>query len=676
MSGFDLRLKIFGLFIGVLMVMLTGRLWVLQLTQWVDFRERAVQNRTSIVSTPAPRGLIYDREGRVLAENRPNWCIMITPAELPPESDQEERERIITSIASILRERNVSTSDVREALETVCSSARFTPTPLAPFAEDLPFELVAQLEERSTELPGVKVGQQFRRHYPYGTLASHVLGYARSISAEEYQQWRSLLHETPDADVERPWALEPWRRDPVYKPDSVFGKSGIECAYELDASSDPATPVLQGRRGMRVWEVDKFNRPIRLIRQERLPQQGAGVYLTIDAVLQQVAEEALKEAIGSRLTGAAVLMDVRTGEILAMASEPSVDPNEWVSGIPGQRFRELSEDPRHPFLNKAIAGSYPPGSIFKMVSALAALETLDVAPEKSSDCRGQISVGNPPHIFNCWKTHGSGINLWSGLAESCDVYFYDLVRREGLTSTTIAEYAREFGMGSSTGCGLPGEVSGRVPDPEWKADALDEDWYTGDTLQYVMGQSFLRVTPLQMAVMTAALANGGKVISPRLVRKIEWPGYLRRGPTLFRADVINEIEADPENLRLVQEGMRRAVTSDQGTARGLAEIGFTVAGKTGSAQFQPNRRTHAWFVAYAPYEEPRFAVAVLVTEGGSGSESAAPVAAAMLKAAMVKRANGENAGIQTLLVESEDARVSAAEAAESEAEQPDQTDES
>lgn len=651
MSGFDLRLKTIGLFIGVLLIMLTGRLWVLQLTQWVDYREKALQNRTTVVSTPAPRGLIYDRQGRVLAENRPSWCIMITPAELPLESETEAREEIITFLASVLRERDVSTSDVRQALDTVCVTARFTPTSLAGFAEDLPFELVAQIEERSSELPGVSVKQQYKRHYPYGKLASHVLGYARAISSEEFRQWRDLEHRAVGEPSETPWISEPWRTDPVYRADSIFGKAGIEAAYELDTAADPATPILQGRRGMLVWEVDRFNRPLRLIREERVPQQGAGVYLTIDAELQQVAESALEAAIGSRLTGAAVLMDVRTGEVLAMASEPAVDPNEWVSGIPGVRFRQLSEDPRHPFLNKAIAGTYPPGSIFKMVSALAALETTGISPEQRFECRGQISVGNPPHIFKCWKNHGGALNMWEGIAESCDVYFYDLVRKAGLTSDTIAAYARLFGMGQSTNCGLPGEVSGRVPDREWKADNLDEDWYTGDTLQFVMGQSFLRVTPLQMAVMTAALANGGNVISPQLVRKVEWPDYLHRGATLFRAKVVNEIECDPDHLETVRQGMRRAVTGDGGTARGLAEIGFSAAGKTGSAQFEPNKRTHAWFVCYAPYEDPRFAVAVLVTEGGSGSEAAGPVAASIIKAAMMKYGDGETANIQTLLPE-------------------------
>ncbi len=638
------------------MLLLTGRLWMLQLTQWVDYREKALQNRTSVVSTPAPRGLVYDREGRVIAENRPNWTVLITPAELPPAEDGEERERIITFLASVLREREVSTADVREAVQAVCGAVRHTPTPLGDFARDLTFEQVAQIEAHGSELPGVNVARQFKRHYPYGDLASHVIGYARSITGDQLDEWEELQYPTDSEPEDEEWGVEPWRKDPVYGPNSIFGQAGIEAAFELDTATDPPTPVLQGRRGKRVWEVDKFNRPLRLIREERIPQQGAGVYLTIDAELQKIAEKALSAAVGSRRTGAAVLMDVRTGEVLVMASEPSVNPNEWVGGIPGERYEQLAGDPRHPFLNKAIQGTYPPGSIFKVVSALAALETTGISPKKAFQCKGRIKVGSGdrPYYYKCWKNHNAYLNMWEGIAQSCDVYFYELVRKAGLTSDTIAAWARKFGMDSSTNCGLPGELDGRVPDREWKAQVRDEDWYTGDTLQYVIGQSFLRVTPMQMAVMCAAVANGGQVISPRLVRKIEWPEYLRRGPTLFRAQVINEIECDPEHMKIVQQGMRRAVASESGTARGLGDIGFSVAGKTGSAQFDPEKDTHAWFVCYAPYDEPRFACSVLVTEGGGGSETAAPIAASVMKAAIAKYRHGETVEIQTLLPENGD----------------------
>ncbi|NLO07783.1 MAG: penicillin-binding protein 2 [candidate division WS1 bacterium] len=652
MTGFDLRIKTFGLFVGVLLVMLTGRLWLLQLTHWVDYRGQALQNRTSIVSTPAPRGLIYDREGRVLAENRPNWSIVITPAELPTEP--EKREDVIKRLASILRERGVSTADVRDAIAEACKAASVTPTPLGKFAEDLSLSAVAQIEERRFELPGVGVAEQFKRHYPYDDLASHVLGYARAITGEQYEQWRHLQY--PGSDEQRPdeLGIEPWQNDPVYGNSSIFGQSGIEAAYELDEAGATPVPVLQGRRGMRIWEVDVHNRPLRLIREERVPQQGAGVYLTLDLDLQRVAEEALAEAVGNTRTGAAVLMDVRTGGVLVMASKPSIDPNRWVAGFSSGEYQKLAEDPRHPFYNKAISGTYPPGSIFKMVSVLAALETTDVRPESRFVCSGQIRLGSPtrPYYHKCWKNHGGALNMWEGIAQSCDVYFYELVRKAGTSSDAIAKYARLFGMGTSTNCGLPGEADGIVPDRDWKAENRpnDPDWYTGDTLQYVIGQSFLKVTPLQMAVVTAAVANGGTVISPRLVRKIDWPEYLGRGPTLYRAQVVREVEVDPDNLRIAQEGMRRAVTDPQGTARTMADLDFTSAAKTGSAQFELGRKTHAWFACYAPYENPRYACVVLVTEAGHGSEVAGPVAKKIMAAAM-HRGTEAQAGVQELLPE-------------------------
>jgi len=652
------RLKTFGLLISALLAALTVRLWLLQLTQWVAYTGQALENRTSIVTTSAPRGLIYDREGRVLAENRPTWSVMITPAELPEAG--EDREKLITRFASILRDRDVSTAQVREAIDRICAQAAVRPMPLGDFAEDVPFEIVAQIEEQRLDLPGVTIAEQFKRFYPYGDLASHVIGYARPITAEQYERWRDLRYPQPDTEPEDTLGIEPWRNDPVYVPDSIFGQAGIEAAFELDETVDPPLPVLQGRRGMRVWEVDVYNRPLRLIREERTPQQGAGVYLTLDLDIQRVAEEALAQAVGAKHTGAVVLMDVRTGEILAMASKPSIDPNRWVAGFSRDEYQRLADDERHPFYNKAIQGTYPPGSIFKMITALAALETTELKPEQRFECKGIIHEGAAHQPFRCWRRSGHGwLNLWEAIAQSCDVYFYELVRKVGTTSDAIAQYARMFGLGESTNCGLPGEADGLVPDREWKADVRDEDWYTGDTLQMAIGQSFLRVTPLQMAVMTAAIANGGSVIQPRIVRKIEWPDYLGRAPTLFKTRVVRRLDVSPEHLKIVQQGMRRAIVSEHGTAHHLARSGLPLAGKTGSAQHRLDRPTHAWFVCYGPYDNPRFACSVLVTEGGHGSEVAAPVALSVMKAALLKYRDGSPEDLQQLLTEAEEAAAHA-----------------
>ncbi len=658
MTGFDLRLKVFGLIISALLATLTIRLWMLQLTRWVDYTGQALANRTSIVSTPAPRGLIYDRAGRVFAENRPTWGISVTPADLP--EDPVEREKLIRRLASILRDRQVSTTDVRDAIDEICAQGVVRPRELGEFANDLPIEIVAQVEEQRLDLPGITVSEHFRRHYPYGDLASHVLGYARPISSEQYQQWRELQYPVAtEADAD-PLGIEPWRDDPVYGPDSIFGQSGVEAACELDESGDRPVPVLQGRRGMLVWEVDVFNRPRRLIREERVPQQGAGVYLTLDLDLQRAAEEALDRAVGTRLTGAAVLLDVRTGEILAMASKPSIDPNRWVAGFSDDEYQQLLNDPRNPFYNKAIQGTYPPGSIFKMITVLAALGTTDLSPEQYFECKGVIHEGAAHQPFRCWKRSGHGwLNLWEAISQSCDVYFYEIVRKAGTTSDAIARYARMFGLGESTNCGLPGEEEGLVPDREWKADARDEDWYTGDTLHMAIGQSFLRVTPLQMAVVTAAVANGGTLIQPHIVRKIEWPEYLKRAPTLFKAQVVRRLDVDPDDLKILQQGMRRAIVSEHGTAHWLAKSGLPLAGKTGSAQFRLDRPTHAWFVCYGPYDDPRFACAVLVTEGGHGSEAAAPVAFTIMGAALQKYRDGSIESLEDLLSEAEAAAANA-----------------
>lgn len=654
MTGFDLRLRVFGLLISALLATLTVRLWMLQLTRWVDFTGQALANRTSIVSSPAPRGLIFDRTGRVLAENRPSWGITITPANLP--EDDAEREKVITRLASILRERNVSTTQVREAIDQIRTQRHVRPMDLGRFADDLSLETVAQVEERRLDLPGVSVSERFKRYYPHHDLAAHVIGYARPISAEQYEQWRSLQYPRPAAAPEEPGlGVEPWRDDPVYSQDSIFGQAGIEAAAELDQSVDPPVPILQGRRGMRVWEVDVLNRPQRLIREERVPQEGAGVYLTLDLDIQRAAEAALAKAVGSSRTGAVVLLDVHTGEVYAMASKPSIDPNLWVKGFSGEEYQRLLNDPRNPFYNKAIQGTYPPGSIFKMISTTAALETTEMTPQTSFACTGQIYVGAARQRFRCWKNHGGYLNMWQGIAQSCDVYFYETVRKGGLTSDAIARYARLFGLGERTGIGLPDEAAGLVPDREWKADARDEDWYTGDTLQMVMGQSFLRVTPLQMAMMTATIANGGNVVQPRVIRKIQWPSYLRRGPTLFRPQIRSRLPVAPETLRVAQEGMRRAITDRGGTAHWMAGSGLSLAGKTGSAQTFPNKPTHAWFVAYGPYENPRFACAVLVTEGGHGSEAAAPVALQVMAAALHKYGSGGPANLQELMTQAQQA---------------------
>lgn len=643
-AGFDIRLKIMAGLIGVALFALLGRLWMLQITRWADwyttdgqlragYAKMALFNRTQVIRTPAPRGTIHDRNGTVLAETKAVWSACVTPAELP--ADPSEREKVIARLASIFRGQ-ATAAEIREGIEQMQGSV--DPLPLGSFAEDIPLEIVAQIEEDSPHLPGVSVLERFKRHYPYGKLAAHVLGYARAITEEQYEEVKDLEYPTPPGEATED--TEVARKDPVYALDSEFGQTGIEWALELDRSGEPPVPILQGRHGALEYQVDVRNMPLGPP-EVRSPEPGASVYLSLDRDLQKTAEEALHEAVEShRSTGAVVLMDVRTGEVLVMASRPSVEANWWGSGFSSEEYQARANDPRHPFYNKAIAGEYPPGSVFKIISALAALQTTSVSPKQTYVCNGRIHEGADHQRFKCWvwptKPGHGRLDFVQGIAQSCDVYFYELVRKAGTTSDALARHARLFGLGESTECGLPSEASGLVPDRKWKLDEKGKGWWTGDTLQFMIGQSFLTVTPLQMTVATAAIANGGRVLKPQLVRKIAWPAYMRRGPTLYKAKVVREVEVAEESLQVVRRGMRLAVTRKGGTAHNLAGYRLPLAGKTGSAQHYPDKKTHAWFVCYAPYDNPRFACTVIVTEGGYGSTTAAPIAAEVMGEALRK----------------------------------------
>ena len=647
LAGFDNRLKFLVVMIGVLVFALIGQLWMLQLSSrvsasddsdaplWMRFTTRAMQNRTKIVRTPAPRGMIYDRAGKVLVENRPEWNVMVTPADLPAEAS--DRDAIILQLASTLRDTGVTTAELRESLDNIRLQMPVRPVLLCDAGRDITLRQVAEIEERRLELPGVSVVEEFRRNYVRDDLASHVLGYVRAISDEQYEANRDLqypdLATEPDPIAEMPGGY------PIYGPASDYGQTGIEASCELDRTVDPPMPILQGRRGREIWEVDSRARPLRLI-SERPPAEGAGVRLTIDLELQEYAEQLLEARVGSRLTGAIILMDVNSGDILAMSSKPSIDPNRWASGFTDEEYAELTSDPRNPLYNQAIAGTYPPGSIFKMVSLFAALQTTSVKPSQRYYCDGMIHLGARHTPYKCWKRDGhKTLDMYGGMAQSCDVYFYKLVTEAGTTSDNIAKYARLFGLGEPTGCGLPGEQAGLVPDRRWKEDAdmpegEDNIWTTGNTVQYIIGQSFLMATPLQMTVMTAAVANGGRVLQPRLVREITWPEHMNRAPTVTQPNVVRTVEASPATFKVVQRGMRLAVTSRHGTAHNLVDTGIGLAGKTGSAQWRLDRTTHAWFVCYAPYKNPRFAVVCFVSEGGHGGATAGPPAAALIKAAL------------------------------------------
>jgi penicillin-binding protein 2 len=620
------RLRVLGGIMLVSLLVLTGRLWVLQLAQWASYAQAATGNRTSVKYTPAPRGMIRDTNGVVLAGNRPVWNVSVASARFP--DDQAAQEKALGRMASILQAPLPALrEDVHKALQSQVTEA----APLLAFGQDVPLKTVAQVEEQALELPGIVITQSFMRSYPHASLAAHVLGYARAITDDQYETIKRLDYPSPGR-ADAPLDVNAVTEDPIYPPDAIYGKAGLENQYEIDLHKSPPLPILTGRRGRTVYEVDATGSRVRLIEQ-RPPAVGATVYLTLDARVQQATEAALKAAMqGQRnRTGAAVVVDVRSGDIIALASFPGFDPNVMAGRLSPELYQQMVSDPRDVFLNKAIAGEYPPASTFKMISTTAALETGRASLGKRYFCSGAINEGH--QRFGCWKKGGHGsLNLREAIAQSCDVYFYELVRDAGLTPEDLKHYAALYGFGERTGLDLPEERPGLVPDRDWKKTQKERWWRTGDTLNMVIGQGATTVTPLQLAMATAAVANGGELLKPRLVRKIVWPEHLQLAPTVAERVVRWRLGVKPETLEIVREGMRLAITAPHGTGRGLVTLPISVAGKTGSAEHIPGRPAHAWFTCLAPYEHPRYVITVFVSEGGHGATTAVPAARSILAA--------------------------------------------
>jgi penicillin-binding protein 2 len=473
--------------------------------------------------------------------------------------------------------------------------------------ENLTWDEVSRIEVNTPDLPGVAIEVGQTRNYPQGEIAAHALGYVAAVSEAELSG------------------------DPLLElPGFRIGKDGIERKYE---------DKLRGSAGSSQVEVNAVGRVIReLARKE--PEPGAELALTIDAELQRF----LFQRLSQEIAGSAVVMDAQNGDVLALVSTPSFDPNKFAAGLTAADWQGWVNNPLKPLTNKAIAGQYAPGSTFKMLVALAALqEGLD--PNHRVFCSGQTSLGTAK--FHCWKKGGHGpLDMIGGLKHSCDVYFYDLARRAGIDR--IAEVARVFGLGKPVGIDLPRERGGLMPDRNWRLANFGEPWQPGETLVAGIGQGFTLTTPLQLAVMTARIANGKYAVRPRLVRPEEPEGW-------------PELGIPDDQMRIVQDGMNRVTNEVGGTAYGarIQEPGMAMAGKTGTAQVRRitlaerlkgvkknedlpwEQRDHALFVGFAPVGAPRYAVAVVVEHGGGGSKVAAPIARDALIEAQRRNSGGD-----------------------------------
>ena len=574
------------------------RLYYLQVISGQSFVSRAQSNRLRPVEVPAPRGLITDRNGVILATSRPLHSVAVVPGLLPSARKQKtQRARVIQTLATLLQ---IDAKTIEPQIETALKrQGRYDAVPIR---SDVDLATITRIEENRAELGvGVLITDELRRVYPQGSLAGHTLGYSGIVNERDLA--RAETAGTPLGAFDR------------------VGKSGIEREYN---------ELLHGEHGAQVFEVDASNRPV----GERTPiaaTPGETLQLTLDTRLQRAAETALGRA---RNNGAVAAIDPRNGEVLVLASRPTFDPNTFE--LPRAQFsaayRKLVATPGFPLLNRAATSRFPPGSTFKMISAVAGLQKGVIDPNWTVACNGGYNLGRH---FGCWKVHGRGVNLSRAIAESCDVYFYELSLKlgnpQGSGPTYLAKTARQFGLGSDSGIDLPADEAGLVPDPAWlrrvnaKHPAYAQ-WMPGNTLNMSIGQGDVLATPLQMALATGAVANGGTLWKPHLMRK----QMSSDGKYQMFANSGKSVGISARNIDLIRQAMRRTVTNGTGKAGALPNV--AVAGKTGSAEDANQVLPHAWWVCFAPYDKPTIAIAVLVENAGHGSDNAVPIAREILRA--------------------------------------------
>lgn len=556
----------------LVILVLIGRMFYLQIIKGSYYRGQAEGNRTRYTRILAPRGIIYDCNGEELANNKPG--VMVSLVRQTGAYKEETLERLSQLL-------NIPVADIKETIRLSGGSSE----PIRLVRNASP-EVVDKVEENLRYLPGVMLEVQPVRNYPNKQLAVHALGYVGEISDYEIEQGAY-------SDL---------------KAGDIIGKFGLENYYDS---------YLRGEDGSYREEVDVAGRVVQIMDKVE-PKPGQGLVLTIDAKLQRVAEEAVDKqlrAIGAR--GAAVVaLDPNNGEIKALVSRPGFDPNWFVNGISEKNWKYLNTDPFHPMTDKVIAGEYPPGSTFKIVTGSAALEEKKVTPD-------ELIYDSGRHWLIDMRNAGGEalgyINFKRALAASDNVYFYEMGRRVGIEA--LDKYAREFGFGQTTGIDLHGEAQGLIATPEYKKKVFDDEWYLGDTFNTAIGQGFTLATPIQVAEMLSAVATDGKRYKPHLVSKIlNDDGSVAK---TFEPEEEGKLPISESTLKLLQEGLE-AVTERGGTASFLKSLPVPVAGKTGTAE-NPHGLEHGWFIAYAPTTKPQLVVVCIVEQGSFGTISAAPI---------------------------------------------------
>ena len=588
------KVRVFAILVVISFLCLWMRVWYLQVLKWQYLTGLSENNRVRMVTLPANRGVIKDRNGETLVSIRPAFNLYLTP---------EDASDLTASLDKLSQKISF---DRKKLKKKMGQSKSFKEVLIKG---DISRKEVAFVEENNMSLPGIHIKAEPLRNYVFKSLASHTLGYLGEISKKRLKN----------------------HKDPSYKQGDFIGKNGLENVYES---------VLRGEKGYKEVEVDVSGRELIALRKLP-PQSGNNLVLTLDVRIQQELEKAMVATETQDMRGSVVVMKVQTGEVIAITSNPSFDPNKFAAGISPNNWNELITDEWHPLQNRSIHGQYPPGSTYKIVTALAGLEEGVIKPDTSIFCPGHFKLGRGR--YRCWKKSGHGsVNLHDALVQSCDVYFYTIGHRLGID--TIARYAKRLGLGSSTGLGLSQEKKGLIPTTQWKLLNRKEPWLLGETIIASIGQGYNLVTPMQQASMMAAVANGGVLLKPYLVKRIEEPG----GRTLkeYFPNIVGQLSVDPEHLEKVRLALRDVVNGARGTARRSRLKNIVVSGKTGTAQvvrMKSNEeldkdevipikyRDHAWFVAFAPYKKPEIAIAIIVEHGGHGGATAAPIAKKIFK---------------------------------------------
>ncbi len=585
-QALPLRIRKAILCVGIGCLVLLLRLWYLQILEGDRYSTLSTNNRLRVRVVEAPRGFILDRHGEVMVENRPTFDLYATP------EDVKNPAEVAATLSGILK---VPAADI----ETRLNETRARSQPLL-LRKDLDEAMMVAVEERRLDLPGINLRIRPVRAYPVAGMAANLLGYVSEINQAQLQR-------------------EEYRD---FSPGDTLGQSGVERRFD---------PFIRGMDGGEQVEVDARGRALRVVSRTD-PSSGSNVFLTIDRRIQEAAETAMA---GKK--GTVVAMNPTTGEILAMVSRPSYDPNLFAQRISGEEWQRIATDPNHPMQNRAFQAQYPPGSIFKLIVAIAGLENGAIAPETKFSDPGYFMLGN--HRFDDWKKGGHGVlDLRGAIVNSCNVYFYQAGLRTGIDE--IVRVSRAFGLGEAPGLGLGDEVKGSLPSPHARGRG-QPPWTAGNTVISSIGQGMVVTSPMQLLVMVSAIANGGTIYRPWVVKKV----VSLSGETLeeYEPEALRQVDVKPSTLAFVRQAMLGVV--DEGTGARSKVPGVQIGGKTGTAQVvkkgeekrHADLKDHAWFVSFAPVDNPQIAVVVLVENGGFGGLVAAPVAKAVYEAAFRER---------------------------------------